>query len=236
MCGRFTQKYTWSELVELYRLTQPPQNHRPSYNVCPTDPVIVIVPGDGGLFLMPMRWQLIPRWSKKPLKELPATFNARVETVAEKPMFREAFKRNRCLIPASGYFEWQTTADGKQPYYITPRNGSTLTFAGLWEDWHDRVNDETIASCTMIITTANSFVSAIHDRMPVILEPDSIGPWLSGNARTELLTPAPEDALRMWPVSKRVNKVGNADDPTLIEPVVLGLAASGLLSTSLSAN
>src|SRR6266487_2789321 len=119
MCGRFTQKYTWSELVELYRLTQSPQNLRPnynvcptdpiSYNVCPTDPISVIIPGDEGLFLMPMRWQLIPRWWKKPLKELPATFNARAETVAEKPMFRDAFKRNRCLIPASGYFEWQTT-------------------------------------------------------------------------------------------------------------------------------
>ena len=116
--------------------------------------------------------------------------------------------------------KWQTTADGKQPYYITSRNGSVLTIA-LWEDWHDGVNDETIASCTMIITTANSFVSAIHDRMPVILEPDSIGPWLSGSAGTDVLRPAPEDALRMWPVSKRVNKVGNADDPSLIEPVSL---------------
>jgi putative SOS response-associated peptidase YedK len=221
MCGRFTQKYTWTELVELYRLTQSPQNLRPSYNVCPTDPVSVIIPGDEGLFLRPMRWQLIPRWWKKPLKALPATFNARAETVADKPMFRDAFSRNRCLIPASGYFEWQTTADGKQPYYITSRNGSVLTIAGLWEDWHDRVNDETIASCTMIITTANSFVSAIHDRMPVILDPDSIGPWLSGSAGTDVLRPAPEDALRMWPVSKRVNKVGNADDPSLIEPVSL---------------
>jgi putative SOS response-associated peptidase YedK len=236
MCGRFTQKYTWSELVELYRPTQSPQNLRPSYNVCPTDLISVIVPGDKGLFLMPMRWQLIPRWWKKPLKALPATFNARAETVADKPMFRDAFKRNRCLIPASGYFEWHTTAEGKQPYYMTPRDGSVLTIAGLWEEWKDRVNDETITSCTMIITTATSFVSAIHDRMPVILDPDSIAPWLSGNAGTELLKPAREDALRMWPVSKRVNKVGNADDPSLIDPVVLASAASGLLSTRLSAN
>jgi putative SOS response-associated peptidase YedK len=221
MCGRFTQKFTWSELVELYRLTQSPQNLRPSYNVCPTDPVSVIISGDEGLFLKPMRWQLVPRGWKKPLKELPATFNARTETVASKPIFRDAFKRNRCLIPASGYFEWQTTTDGKLPYYITPRNGPVLTIAGLWEDWRDRVNDETITSCTMIITTANSFVSAIHDRMPVILEPDSIGPWLSGSAGTELLKPTREDALRMWPVSKRVSKPGNGDDPTLIEPVTL---------------
>jgi putative SOS response-associated peptidase YedK len=139
MCGRFTQKFTWSELIELYRLTQSPQNLRPSYNVCPTDPVSVIIPGKSGLFLMPMRWQLIPRWWKKSLKDLPATFNARAESVAEKPMFRDAFKRNRCLIPASGYFEWHTSGKEKQPYYITPRNGSVLTIAGLWEEWRDRV-------------------------------------------------------------------------------------------------
>jgi putative SOS response-associated peptidase YedK len=109
MCGRFTQKFTWPELVELYRLTQTPPNLRPNYNLCPTDPASVIFPGDKGLFLMPMRWGLVPRWWKKSLKELPATFNARAEAVAEKPMFRDAFKRNRCLIPASGYFEWHTS-------------------------------------------------------------------------------------------------------------------------------
>src|ERR1700680_2570737 len=226
MCGRFTQKFTWSELIELYRLTQPPQNLRPAYNVCPTDPVSVVIPGDNGLFLMPMRWQLIPRWWKKPLKELPATFNARAETVAEKPMFRDAFKRNRCLIPASGYYEWHATPDGKQPYYMTPRNGSVLTIAGIWDEWRDRVNNETIASCTMIITEANSFIGTIHARMPVILEPENIGPWLTGNAGSELLRPAPEDTLRMWPVSKRVSKPGNSDDASLIGPIVLDPAAS----------
>src|SRR5713226_3932784 len=168
MCGRFTQKFTWPELIELYRLTQTPQNLRPAYNVCPTDPVSVIIPGEKGLFLMPMRWQLIPRWWKKPLKELPATFNARAETVAAKPMFRDAFRRTRCLISASGYYEWQTTPDGKQPYYITAVDGPILTIAGLWSQWRDRVNDETFTTCTMIITEANSFISAIHDRMPVL--------------------------------------------------------------------
>ena len=227
MCGRFTQRFTWQELVQLYRLTQAPPNLRPNYNVCPTDPISAIIPGDNGLFLMPMRWQLIPRWWKKSLKELPATFNARAETVAEKPMFRDAFKRNRCLIPASGYFEWHTVGKEKQPYYFTPRNGSVLTFAGLWEEWKDRVNNETITSCTMIITTANRFVSAVHDRMPVILEQENIGPWLSGSAGTELLKSAPEDTLRMWPVSKRVSKPGNPDDASLIEPIALAPAATG---------
>src|SRR6266496_2626710 len=134
---------------------------------------------------------------------------------------RDAFRRNRCLIPASGYYEWQTTPEGKQPYYITPRNGSVLTFAGLWEEWRDRVNDETIASCTILITDANKFTRTIHDRMPVILEQENIGPWLTGEAGTQLLKSAPEDTLRMWPVSKRVSKPGNTDDATLIEPVAL---------------
>ena len=227
MCGRFTQKYTWQELVDLYRLTQPPHNLRPNYNVCPTDPVSVIVPGDNGLLLVPMRWQLIPRWWKKSLKELPATFNARVQTVAKKPMFRDAFRRNRCLIAASGYYEWHTTPQGKQPYYMTSRNGSVLTIAGLWDQWKDRVNDETIISCTMLVTDANSFISTTHDRIPVILEPESIGPWLTGEFGTELLKPAPDDVLRMWPVSKKVSKPGNTDDASLIEPIELSLAETG---------
>jgi putative SOS response-associated peptidase YedK len=225
MCGRFTQRYTWQEVADLYRLNQTPQNIRPAYNICPTDPVSVIIPDDQGLFLTPMRWGLIPRWWKKSLKELPATFNARVETVADKPMFRDAFRRNRCLIPASGYYEWQTVGKEKQPYYITHRDRSVLTFAGLWEEWGDRVNNETIASCTILITNANKFTSKIHDRMPVILEPENIDPWLKGEAGTELMKPAPEDALRMWPVSKRVSKPGNTDDATLIEPVTLQSAA-----------
>ena len=194
---------------------------RPRYNICPTDPVDVVIRGDVGLLVVPMRWQLIPPWWKKPLKELPATFNARAETVAEKPMFRDAFRRTRCLIPASGYYEWQTTPDGKQPYYITSTNGPMLTIAGLWSEWRDRVNDETLTTCTMIITEANSFISAIHDRMPVLLDRESADAWLSGDAGLDLLKPAPDDALRMWPVSRRVSKPGNGDDPTLIEPITV---------------
>jgi putative SOS response-associated peptidase YedK len=174
---------------------------------------------------MPMRWGLIPRWWSKSLKELPAIFNARVETVANKPMFRDAFRRNRCIIPVSGYYEWRTMSDGKQPYYITPRNDSILSFAGLWDEW-DRVNNETVTSCTIIITDANSFTRTIHDRMPVVLEREKVGAWLSGEAGTELLRPAPDDLLRMCPVSKRVSKPGNTDDATLIEPISLAPPAS----------
>jgi putative SOS response-associated peptidase YedK len=113
MCGRFTVKTTWAELVALYRLTMdaPPHNLRPRYNVCPTDPVDVVTERDGKRDLVPMRWGLVPWWWSKPLKELRmATFNARAETVETKPVFRDAFKRSRCLIPTSGYYEWQSTS------------------------------------------------------------------------------------------------------------------------------
>jgi putative SOS response-associated peptidase YedK len=227
MCGRFTQRFTWQELVELYELNQTPHNIRPVYNICPTDPVSVIVTGGSGLSLMPMRWGLIPTWWSKSLKELPATFNARAETIANKPMFRDAFRRNRCIVPASGYYEWRTTSEGKQPYYITHRNGSILSFAGLWDEWHDRVNNEKIASCTIIVTDANVFTRTIHDRMPVILEREKVGAWLSGEASAKLLRPAPENVLRMWPVSKRVNKPGNTEDASFVEPIELSSPASG---------
>jgi SOS response associated peptidase (SRAP) len=115
VCGRFTVKATWAELIALYRLTMdaPPHNLRPRYNVCPTDPVDVVTAEDGRRELIPMRWGLVPRWWSKPLKELRvATFNARADTVETKPVFRDAFKRTRCLIPMSGYYEWQATPTG----------------------------------------------------------------------------------------------------------------------------
>ncbi len=139
-------------------------------------------------------------------------------------MFRDAFRRTRCLIPASGYYEWETTPDGKQPYYITPASGPVLTIAGLWSEWRDRVSDETLVTCTVIITEANSFIGAIHDRMPVLLDEEGAAAWLSGDAGLELLKSAPDDVLRMWPVSRRVSKPGNGDDTSLIEPAIRSAA------------
>jgi putative SOS response-associated peptidase YedK len=126
----------------------PPHNLRPRYNVCPTDPVDVVT---AERQLIPMRWGLVPRWWSKPLKELRmATFNARAERVETKPVFRDD---NRCLIPVSGYFEWQDTPTGKQPWYFTIRDGSPiLTAAGLWYEWKDPQTGEPLKSCTMIIT------------------------------------------------------------------------------------
>ncbi len=226
MCGRFTVKATWAELIALYRLTMeaPPHNLRPRYNVCPTDPVDVVTVEDGKRELAPMRWGLVPRWWNKPLKELRmTTFNARAETVDTKPVFRDAFKRTRCLIPVSGYYEWQNTEKGKQPWYFTARDGSPLlTAAGLWDEWKDRATGEQLKSCTMIITEPNDFVAEIHDRMPALLSEKQFAPWLSGKAGAELLKPAPNDYLQRWPVSKRVNSSkADADDATLIERLEL---------------
>ena len=226
MCGRSTYKLTWEEIVRLYRLTtdQPAQNTRARYNVCPTTQIDTVVSGDGKRQLVPMRWGLIPNWWSKPLKDMKlATFNARAETVAEKPFFRSAFKRNRCLIPMSGYYEWQDTPGRKQPWYFTTRDGSpALTIAGLWDEWHDKASDETFKSCTMIITAPNKFVAEVHDRMPVLLAEKDFEPWLDGSAGLDLLRPAADDALQRWPVSSRVNSSrAPDDDPTLIDQVSL---------------
>jgi putative SOS response-associated peptidase YedK len=235
MCGRFTRHYTWREIYELYRLISPASNIEPRYNVCPTTSIDAVVLRDGGRAMLPMRWGLVPGWWSKPLKELKlATFNARVETVATKPLFRGAFKRRRCLIPVSGYYEWQDTPSGKQAWYFTARDGSpVLTIAGLWDEWNDVESGRPLQSCCMIITDANAFVGEVHDRMPALLLPDSFDAWLSGKAAVELLQPAPENLLQRWPVSKRVNSSrARDDDASLIqrvEPTVASQADSTAL-------
>ncbi len=223
MCGRFTHLYTWAQLHALYMLTigTPPHNFEESYNVCPTDPVDVIVPHFDQSELVRMRWWLVPSWWSKPLKEQRnASFNARAETVQTKPFFREAFKKSRCLMPVSGYYEWQDTPNGKQPYYFTRRDGEVMTIAAICETWHDRSNDQTIRSCAMIITEPNKLVGEVHDRMPVVLEADQFQTWLRGGAReaAALMRPAGDHVLEKWPVSKRINSSRTpGDDPTLIE-------------------
>jgi putative SOS response-associated peptidase YedK len=151
-----------------------------------------------------MRWGLIPYWWKKPLKQLPASFNARAETVADKPMFRGAFARRRCIIPASG-----SAADG-----------GVLSLAGLWDKWRDPATGEPTTSCTIIVTAANALTRPIHDRMPIILDKADFAAWLGGTGGAELLRSAADEKLRLWPVSRRVNKTGNGDDdPKLIDEI-----------------
>ncbi len=220
MCARFTQKFTWYEIRDLYELTGAARNLQTHYNIAPTDTVEVVRPAAGGAELMPMRWGLIPPWWKKPLKQLPATFNARAESVADKPMFRDAFRRRRCIVPASGYYEWLKTSDGKQPYFISAAEGGTLSFAGLWDRWKTPETGEFVTSCTIIVTAANALTRAIHERMPVVLDRAHVRAWLDGTADASLLKPAAEDRLRLWPVSRRVNKAGASDDdPTLLDEI-----------------
>jgi putative SOS response-associated peptidase YedK len=221
MCGRFTQRYTWPEIRDLYDLTGTARNLQAHYNIAPTDSVEVVKPDKGGgNELVPMRWGLIPYWWKKPLKQLPASFNARAESVTDKPMFRDAFRRHRCIIPASGYYEWITRPDGKQPFFISAADGGVLSFAGLWDRWKSPETGELVISCTIIVTDANGRTLHIHDRMPVLLDKANFKPWLSGAAGAEILRPAADDRVRFWPVSRRVNKTGSGDDdPTLVEEV-----------------
>ena len=223
MCGRFTNRLTWREIVALYRLSVPlgPERNLPArYNICPTDQIDVVVERDRTRQLVSMRWGLVPYWWKKTLKDVPATFNARAETVSDKPMFRDSFKRKRCLIPASGYYEWLSTPTGKQPYYYSTLDGEPLTIAGLWDEWKDPQTQRPLQSCAMIITSANAVASKVHPRMPVLLRSADFDRWLNGTARIEMLKPAPDDYLQSYPVARQVNSSrAPSDDPNLIEPL-----------------
>jgi putative SOS response-associated peptidase YedK len=228
MCGRFAYTLTWLELVKLYRLPLDTQarNIQRRYSVCPPTTIDTVI-GRAPRVLVPMRWGIIPSWWSKPLKDMKVTtFNVRVETIREKPMSRRAFQHTRCLIPVSGYYEWHDGPDGNQPFYFTRRDGAPITVAGLWDEWRDRQAGETIRSCAMIVTEANRFVAKLHDRMPVILEPEQFEPWLTGAVALDILKPAANDVLQCWPVSQRVNSSHAWDDDvSLIEPAALGAAA-----------
>lgn len=171
MCGRFTQNFTWAELIGLYRLTNfAVPNLRASWNIAPTQDAGVIFPEEGGLLYKSMRWGLIPSWAKDE-KIGNSLINARIETAPSKPAFRSAWKSRRCLVPASGFYEWQPklnpsgTRPFKQPFYILRKDGKPLTFAGLWERWK---ND--LLSFTILTTDAADGIRDLHNRMPMILD------------------------------------------------------------------
>jgi putative SOS response-associated peptidase YedK len=221
MCGRFTQHLSWEELQRLADLIGQPRNLRPRYNVAPTTTIEVIRPSSAGNELVPMRWGFAPSWWKKPLRELPATFNARAETIAEKPMFRSAFAKSRCIIPASGFYEWTGAKGAKTPHYFSARDGRPLAFAGVWDGCRDVESNARIESATIIVGPANDWMRPFHDRMPIILDWRDANAWLTGDDPAAWLRPAPEDALREWIVSRRVNRSNEGDDDsTLIEPSV----------------
>jgi putative SOS response-associated peptidase YedK len=225
MCGRFTQHYTWQEVhtfLNVFGDLSMPRNLQPRYNIAPTTFIDVVTArvrnhAIVGREMVPMRWGLVPSWWRKSRKDVPATFNARAESVADKPMFRGAYKYRRCIIPASGFYEWTGEKSDRQPHLFTAADGSPiLAFAGLWDQWIDPENFDDVVSATIIVCGASLGMEAFHDRMPVILEEKSFEGWLDGSLGPEVLTCAPLSTLRMWPVSKRLNRTGD-DDPTMVE-------------------
>ncbi len=225
MCGRYTQISSWSELVRLYRITDAatPLNLRPRYNIAPTQDVSVVraAPDGGGRTLTRMRWGLVPSWAKD-LAIGARLINARAETVAEKPSFRDAYRRRRCLIPADGFYEWQKRPGGpKQPYLITLKDQRPIAFAGLWECWNKAPDGRPVQTCAIITTEANDLLRPIHGRMPVILDAADHDAWLDADghdgAAAALLRPYSSADMRAGPVGAYVNSARN-DDPKCVEP------------------
>lgn len=221
MCGRFSQAYTWEEI---FAFSQPltveggTQLIRKRYNIAPTTEVDIIVRIDGERVLRKARWGLIPAWWKKKANEVGATFNARVEKVDESAMFRSAYVKRRCIIPASGFYEWTGPKTDRVPHFFTAPDGEILGFAGLWESWRNPETGDEVTSCTIITRDAGKWMSAYHDRMPAMLVPRDFEAWLDGSGGKELLMQPPRE-LREWIVSKRMNKTGvGDDDPATAEP------------------
>jgi putative SOS response-associated peptidase YedK len=217
MCGRFALIVDASVLADVFHV-DPPRGLEPRFNIAPTQSVPIVRAAAGGSRECAMvRWGLIPSWAKD--ESIGARMiNARGETVAEKPSFRAAAKSRRCLVPASGFFEWAKTGDGKQPHFIHFADARPFAFAGLWERWLK--GGEPLDSCTIITTTPNDLVAGLHDRMPVILPPERYDEWLAPKPLAterlqELLAPHPSAGMEAYPVSTRVNRPGN-DDPECI--------------------
>jgi putative SOS response-associated peptidase YedK len=220
MCGRYTHLLTWRQIVELYGLLDAvaPNDFAPRYNIAPTQKAPVVRNRDGWRECVTLRWGLIPFWAKD-AKIAYKTINARSETVPTAPSYRAAFKARRCLIPMSGFYEWQKTPGGKQPYLIGFKDGRPFSFAGLWESWKDQASGETIETYTIITGEPNAVAGKIHNRMPVIVDPADFGRWLTASEPpTDLLKPYPTKDMTAFPVSKAVGSPKN-DRPELIERV-----------------
>jgi len=226
MCGRFVQAHDPSEYAVAFAARLVVTGAiPPSYNVAPTDPVFAVAEHDGQRLLGTFRWGLIPWWAKD-RKIAARNINARAETVADKAAFRESFTSRRCLIPADGFYEWQVRPKGKLPFYVYAADGAPLALAGLWASWKDPVTEERVRTCTIITGRPNALVAEIHDRMPVVLPPETWGPWLDP-ANDEpgpllgLLDVFPAEAMARHPVSTLVNTVAN-NLPECIAPLTTG--------------
>lgn len=210
MCGRYNLRVTPAELQEFFNLFREP-DVSPRYNIAPTQTTLVCRLDDAGhRELLPLKWGLIPSWSQD-LKSGAKMINARGETVVEKPAFRAAFKKRRCLVPANGFYEWLREGKTKTPFHIHRTNDEPFAMAGLWERWSQ--GDQPIESFSIITTSANRLMRSIHDRMPVILEPDLFEEWLNPETESEflksLLQPHEWDGFEAVPVSSVVNNARN---------------------------
>ena len=228
MCGRFVQPYTWQEIHDHLDgfinsmqttpddvVTQMP----PRYNIAPTQPIVVLHQEAGKTKATMMRWGLVPGWVKDP-REFPLIINARYETIMEKPAFRGGLRHHRCIMPASGYYEWRKGADGKkQPYYIIRQDGDPMLFAGIYSDWMGPSGEE-IDTAAIITVPANSDMKHLHERTPAILSRQQVRDWLDVGAvgatqAHNMLGPLPQGSATFRPVSTRVNGV-KIDDQSLI--------------------
>lgn len=211
MCGRFVITSDPETVRRMFAYGEQP-NFPARYNIAPTQPIPVVYAEHGVRHFRLMRWGLIPAWVQDP-REFSLLINARLEGVTDKPSFRAAMRRRRCLIPADGFYEWKRTGAAKQPYFIRAKSGEPFAFAGLWETWVDRDGGE-IDTVAIITCNANRSIAPIHARMPAIVPPEKFEAWLdcdhvSAKQAAELLAPVPEDFLEAIPVSTRVNSVNN---------------------------
>lgn len=209
MCGRFTlATSTADELRQRFPLGESAVDLRRRFNVAPGDPVVTVAVREGVARARMLRWGFVPPWARDPSVGY-KMINARAETVAVKPAFRDAFARRRCLIVADGFYEWRRQGRAKQPYHVTRADGAPFAFAGLWTGWKDPADDQWLRTCTIVTTTANEAISGIHPRMPVILDPLQEQAWIDPETPVdrlhELLRPLPAAGTRARAVSRAVN-------------------------------
>lgn len=218
MCGRFALKAPPARLISRFGLDEC-ADFQPRYNIPPgTDIPVIRYSPEGKRVLHLLRWGLVPHWAKDP--GIGAKLNnARAETLAEKPSFREAFKRRRCLIPADGFYEWKAEGKVKQPYYISLKSGEPMAMAGLWESWKSP-GGEILRTCCVITTGPNAVMEHIHDRMPVMIDQAHWQDWLTAPPEVveALLLPPMADEMQSWPVDRRVSRA-TEEDARLIEPL-----------------
>jgi putative SOS response-associated peptidase YedK len=225
MCGRYRVSRRKQIVEEYFEAVPREEEWAPRYNIAPTQPVPVVRqnPTEPVRELSLLRWGLIPSWAKDS-SGAANMINARSETAAMKPAFRDALKSRRCMIPADGFYEWKKTGPVKQPYCFEVDGGRLFAFAGIWDRWKDK-SGKTVETCSILTTTSNAVTSVVHDRMPVILDPDSYDLWLDPGMRdlsavSDLLKPCDARLMRRYPISTRINYVAN-DDEECSAPVEL---------------